>query len=112
MRSPMGPYPSQGGGRLRQFVKLAHAGGLETGYGHMSRIAVARGRHVARGQVIGYVGSTGMSTGPHLHWEVWRGGVSIDPRRLSFASVAQLAGAKLRAFKAHVADLLAVKPGA
>ena len=99
-------------GGYGNFVKLAHAGGLETGYGHMSRMAVSRGAHVARGQVIGYVGSTGMSTGPHLHWEVWRGGVSIDPRRLSFDSVAQLTGAQLRAFKAHVAGLLAVKPGA
>ena len=99
-------------GGYGNFVKLAHAGGLETGYGHMSRIAVSRGTHVARGQVIGYVGSTGMSTGPHLHWEVWRGGVSVDPRRLSFDSVAQLTGAQLRAFRAHVAGLLAVKPGA
>ena len=99
-------------GGYGNFVKLAHTGGLETGYGHMSRMAVSRGAHVARGQVIGYVGSTGMSTGPHLHWEVWRGGVSIDPRRLSFDSVAQLTGAQLRAFKAHVAGLLAVKPGA
>ncbi len=98
-------------GGYGNFVKLAHAGGLETGYGHMSRIAVSPGSHVARGQVIGYVGSTGMSTGPHLHWEVWRGGVSVDPRRLSFDSVAQLTGAQLRAFKAHVAGLLAVKPG-
>ena len=98
-------------GGYGNFVKLAHAGGLETGYGHMSRMAVSRGAHVSRGQVIGYVGSTGMSTGPHLHWEVWRGGVSIDPRRLSFDSVAQLTGAQLRAFKAHVAGLLAVKPG-
>ena len=98
-------------GGYGNFVKLAHAGGLETGYGHMSRMAVSRGAHVARGQVIGYVGSTGMSTGPHLHWEVWRGGVSVDPRRFSFASVAQLTGEKLRAFKAHVAALMAVKPG-
>ncbi len=98
-------------GGYGNFVKLAHTGGLETGYGHMSRMAVARGAHVSRGQVIGYVGSTGMSTGPHLHWEVWRGGVSVDPRRLSLDSVAQLTGAQLRAFKAHVAGLLAVKPG-
>ncbi len=94
------------------FVKLSHAGGLATGYGHMSRIAVQPGTRVAQGQVIGYVGSTGMSTGPHLHYEVWRNGVSVNPRTMSFTQVAQLSGAALRAFRARVATLLAVKPGA
>lgn len=94
------------------FVKLAHSGGLATGYGHMSRIAVRPGTRVAQGQVIGYVGSTGMSTGPHLHYEVWRNGVSINPRNMSFTQVAQLSGAALRSFKAKLAALLAVKPGA
>lgn len=94
------------------FVKLAHAGGLATGYGHMSRIAVRSGTRVAQGQIIGYVGSTGMSTGPHLHYEVWRNGVAVNPRNMTFTQVAQLSGAALRAFKARVATLLAVKPGA
>ncbi len=93
------------------FVKLAHAGNLGSGYGHMSRIAVHDGERVARGQVIGYVGSTGISTGPHLHWEIWRGGTAINPQSLSMTSVAQLSGEKLRAFKDRVAKLLAVKPG-
>jgi murein DD-endopeptidase MepM/ murein hydrolase activator NlpD len=77
----------------------------------MSRIAVARGEHVRQGQVIGYVGSTGLSTGPHLHWEVWRNGQTINPRSISFASVQALSGESLRRFKARVAGLLAVKPG-
>ena len=94
------------------FVKLAHSGGLATGYGHMSRIAVRSGTRVTQGQIIGYVGSTGMSTGPHLHYEVWRNGASINPRTLSFTEVAQLSGKALQAFKARVASLLAVKPGA
>ncbi|OYY78335.1 MAG: hypothetical protein B7Y43_07710 [Sphingomonas sp. 28-62-20] len=92
------------------FVKLTHGGGLATGYGHMSRIAVRSGTRVAQGQIIGYVGSTGMSTGPHLHYEVWRNGVSINPRNLSFTQVAQLSGNALRAFKAKLASLLSVKP--
>jgi murein DD-endopeptidase MepM/ murein hydrolase activator NlpD len=93
------------------FVKLAHAGGLASGYGHMSRIAVAPGEGVRQGQVIGYVGSTGLSTGPHLHWEVWRNGQSVDPRSISFASVAQLSGENLRAFKRAVAAAMAVRTG-
>jgi murein DD-endopeptidase MepM/ murein hydrolase activator NlpD len=77
----------------------------------MSRIAVSSGTRVRQGQVIGYVGSTGMSTGPHLHWEVWKNGAAINPRSVSFASVATLSGEKLRAFKAKVAQLLAVRVG-
>ena len=98
-------------GGYGNFVKLAHGGGLASGYGHMSRIAVAAGTRVRQGQVIGYVGSTGMSTGPHLHWEVWRNGGAINPRSVAFASVAQLSGERLRAFKAQVARLLAVRVG-
>ena len=99
-------------GGYGNFVKLAGPGGIATGYGHMSRIAVHTGTRVARGQVIGYVGSTGLSTGPHLHWEVWRNGVSVNPRTISMSSVVQLSGEALRAFKARVGSLLSVKPGA
>ena len=93
------------------FVKLGHAGGLASGYGHMSRIAVRPGMQVRQGQVIGYIGSTGMSTGPHLHWEMWRNGQSINPRSLSFTQVARLSGENLRAFKRQIATLMAVRPG-
>ncbi|TPG15640.1 M23 family metallopeptidase [Sphingomonas oligophenolica] len=99
-------------GGYGNFIKLAHGGGLASGYGHMSRFAVRQGQRVSRGQVIGYVGSTGMSTGPHLHWEVWKNGQAINPRSISFAAVSALSGEKLRAFKARVAHLLAVKVGA
>ena len=98
-------------GGYGNFVKVDHQGDLVSGYGHMSRIAVRRGEHVTRGQVIGYVGSTGLSTGPHLHWEIWRHGVSINPRTISFDSIQRLSGEQLRAFRAKVAGLLAVVPG-
>ena len=98
-------------GGYGNFVKVDHQGDLVSGYGHMSRIAVRRGEHVTRGQVIGYVGSTGMSTGPHLHWEIWRHGVSINPRTISFDSIQRLSGEQLRAFRAKVAGLMAVVPG-
>jgi murein DD-endopeptidase MepM/ murein hydrolase activator NlpD len=104
----------QGAGRsggYGNFVKLVHGSGLASGYGHMSRIAVSRGEQVRQGQVIGYVGSTGISTGPHLHWEVWRNGQTINPRSISFASMQALSGETLRRFKARVAGLLAVKAG-
>jgi murein DD-endopeptidase MepM/ murein hydrolase activator NlpD len=60
-------------------VRLRHAGGIETLYGHMSALHVASGQAVRRGEVIGYVGSTGQSTGPHLHYEQRNGGVPVRP---------------------------------
>lgn len=61
------------------FVELEHGAGMETRYGHMSRIAVAEGQRVRKGDVIGYVGSTGRSTGAHLHYEVRIGGEAVNP---------------------------------
>ena len=98
-------------GGYGNFLKLGHAGGLQSGYGHMSSFAVHAGERVRQGQVIGYVGSTGLSTGPHLHWEVWRNGQAINPQSISFTSVARLSGDELRRFKARVAALLGVKVG-
>ncbi len=60
-------------------VLLQHPDGTQTRYGHLSRIGVAVGRTVSAGQVIGAVGSTGISTGPHLHFEVILGGTPVDP---------------------------------
>ncbi|WP_299650457.1 M23 family metallopeptidase [Sphingomonas bacterium] len=98
-------------GGYGNFVKLSHAGGLGSGYGHMSRFAVRSGERVRQGQVIGYVGSTGMSTGPHLHWEVWKNGRAINPKSISFTSVARLSGDEFRRFKARVRTLLGVSVG-
>jgi murein DD-endopeptidase MepM/ murein hydrolase activator NlpD len=58
---------------------IDHGGNLATAYGHQSSIAVACGQHVSQGDVIGYVGSTGHSTGPHLHFEVRVNGSPVDP---------------------------------
>lgn len=87
------------------FVKLAHNGGLGTGYAHMSRIAVSPGERVRRGQVIGYVGSTGLSTGPHLHYEVYRGGTPVNPLSVKFEQASLLAGRELLAFRTRLAEL-------
>lgn len=99
-------------GGYGNFVKLVHGGGLASGYGHMSRIAVRPGTRVSQGQLIGYVGSTGLSTGPHLHYELWQNGAAVNPRSVSYTEVQRLTGEALRRFKAKVAGLLAVKPGA
>ncbi|RTG95784.1 M23 family metallopeptidase [Thermus scotoductus] len=61
-------------------VLLDHAEGYQSLYGHLSRILVRPGQRVEKGQVLGYVGSTGRSTGPHLHYSVYRYGSPVDPR--------------------------------
>ncbi|MDB5738411.1 MAG: peptidase [Sphingomonas bacterium] len=94
------------------FVQIAHDGGLGTGYGHMSRFVVAPGDRVAQGQLIGYVGMTGLTTGPHVHFEVYRGGTPIDPASADFAATTQITGAELVRFKTRLAKLTALKPGA
>ncbi len=90
------------------FVQLSHSGGIGTGYAHMSRIAVDSGERVKRGQIIGYVGSTGLSTGPHLHYEVYRNGRTVNPTSVKFEQQAQLAGRELQAFRTRLAELKAI----
>jgi murein DD-endopeptidase MepM/ murein hydrolase activator NlpD len=60
-------------------VVINHGYGYETLYGHMYRIKVRRGKRVKRGEIIGYVGSTGKSTGPHCHYEIHKNGRKVDP---------------------------------
>jgi murein DD-endopeptidase MepM/ murein hydrolase activator NlpD len=69
-------------GDYGNLVVLEHAFGLTTRYGHLSRIGVAPGAQVKRGDVIGYVGSTGRSTSSHLHYEVWANGRAVNPLKL------------------------------
>ena len=99
-------------GGYGRYVNLDHGGGMGTGYGHMSRVAVAAGQHVRRGQVVGYVGSSGLSTGPHLHYELYRNGRPVNPASVTFTSRATLAGAQLNAFRARLAQLTAITPNA
>jgi len=66
-------------GGYGNLVVIDHGGGLATAYGHQSSIATGCGQPVSRGQIIGYVGSTGHSTGPHLHFEVRVNGAAVDP---------------------------------
>lgn len=61
------------------YVQLEHGNNLETRYGHMSRLNVAEGQHIHKGDVLGFVGTTGRSTGPHLHYEVRVDGVAVNP---------------------------------
>jgi murein DD-endopeptidase MepM/ murein hydrolase activator NlpD len=104
-------YAGRKGG-YGNFVQLNHGGGLASGYGHMSRIAARAGSRVRRGQIIGYVGSTGLSTGPHLHYELYRNGRAVNPNSIKFTQRAQLGGSDLARFKGTLQRLKSVKAGA
>jgi murein DD-endopeptidase MepM/ murein hydrolase activator NlpD len=92
-------------------VRLDHGEALQTRYCHMSQMAVRSGQIVRRGQVIGYVGSTGLSTGPHLHYEMYRGGRPVNPAEVSFVTRAQLTGNELLRFRESLSVLKDVAPG-
>jgi len=90
-----GPFSSFG-----NYVRIRHANGYETAYAHMSRFArgMRVGARVRQGQVIGYVGTTGRSTGPHLHYEVLRRGQQVNPMSLRVANGRNLTGRSLELF--------------
>jgi murein DD-endopeptidase MepM/ murein hydrolase activator NlpD len=69
-------------GNYGNLVVIDHGYGISTRYGHLSRFAVMTGQQIRRGDVVGYVGSTGRSTSPHLHYEVWVNGRLTNPLRL------------------------------
>ena len=101
-RAPTGtPIPAAGSGRViarsfnrghGNFVKIRHNGTFETLYAHMSRFAkgVNVGTVVRQGQIIGYAGSTGISTGPHLHYEVIKNGVHVNPMTVKLPAIENL----------------------
>lgn len=95
------------GGYGRQ-VRVAHGDGLVSTYSHMSEIAAEPGTIVRRGEVIGYVGSSGLSTGPHLHFEVKRGGVPVNPLAVRFIGAPTVDPRLAEAVKARLKTLLQV----
>ena len=85
-------------------TKIRHNGTFSTNYAHQSKIAVRRGQKVKQGDVIGYVGSTGFSTGPHLHYEMVKHGIKINPLREEFPSGEPIATELLADYKNSIAD--------
>ena len=94
-------------GGYGKYIRLRHTGEYSTAYAHLSRFAkgVQAGRRVRQGQVIGYVGTTGRSTGPHLHYEVLRNGAQINPLQIRQPPDQQLAGADLERFRLEMARI-------
>ncbi|UYY76037.1 M23 family metallopeptidase [Sphingomonas sp. R1] len=92
-------------------VRIDHGGGFATGYAHLSKVMVRPGQSVRKGQQIGRSGNSGLSTGPHLHFETTRNGQAVNPRAVSFVSVRRLTGGALGAFRAKLHGLMAVPVG-
>ncbi|HET7575479.1 MAG TPA: M23 family metallopeptidase [Sphingomicrobium sp.] len=87
-------------------VQIAHGGGLVSLYGHMSQIAAEPGSYVLQGQVIGYVGSSGLSTGPHVHFEVKQNGTAVNPLGVRLVNAPIIDARLASAVKARMKQLL------
>ncbi|MCV9927758.1 peptidoglycan DD-metalloendopeptidase family protein [Flavobacterium sp. LS1R49] len=87
------------------FVKVKHNGTYSTQYLHMSRILVKRGQHVAQGQTIGLVGSTGLATGPHVCYRFWKNGVQVDALKLNLPTGESMTGKNKERFLKQIAPL-------
>ena len=100
-------------GGYGRYVVIRHNSEYSTGYAHMSGFArgIKPGVRVKQGQVIGYVGSTGRSTGPHLHFEVIKNGKKVDPLKVKAATGTNLAGKDLQRFKSEMAKIVAELEG-
>ncbi len=92
-------------GGYGNMVVVRHGNLYTTAYAHMSRVAARRGMRVAQGEVIGYVGSTGWSTGPHLHYEFRVNNIALDPNRIVVPYAQSLAGLELQHFRRVAADM-------
>jgi murein DD-endopeptidase MepM/ murein hydrolase activator NlpD len=86
------------------YIRIRHNSQLKTAYAHMHRLAkgMAVGKRVEQGDVIGYVGTTGRSTGPHLHYEVMVNNKAVNPKSVDLPTGEQLTGKEFNRFKAHI----------
>ena len=89
------------------YVRIRHNGTYKTAYAHLSRYAkgAKKGARVKQRQIIGYVGSTGRSTGPHLHYEIIKDNKQINPLKVKLPSGKKLSADELTAFKKIIADI-------
>ena len=94
-------------GGYGNFVRIRHSGGIKTAYAHLNdfKSGLSQGDRVSQGDVIGYVGTTGQSTGPHLHYEVLRNGEQVDPMSLDLPTGDVLEGDERERFNHYVASV-------
>lgn len=97
-----GPFSSYG-----NYIRLRHNNSYQTAYAHLNGLAkgITAGTRVEQGDIIGYVGSTGRSTGPHLHYEVLQDGVHVNPSDIKLPTGRKLAGSELEDFESHKQEI-------
>lgn len=97
-------------GSYGKYIRISHIGNYSTAYAHLNRFAkgMRRGRKVSQGQIIGFVGTTGRSTGPHLHFEVLRGKRQINPRSMKVTSKKTLTGVEKGIFHQYTRQVSAL----
>ena len=96
-------------GSFGRYLRIRHAGGYKTAYGHFTKFArgIRRGARVEQGRIVGYVGSTGRATGPHLHYEVHHNGRKVNPLSIRLPTGRELKGKELTLFQAALSTLQA-----
>ncbi|MFN0044296.1 MAG: M23 family metallopeptidase [Alphaproteobacteria bacterium] len=94
-------------GGYGNYIRIRHTNALATAYAHLSGYAAGlrKGARVSQGQIIGFVGTTGQSTGPHLHYEVLSGNNQINPLSLKMAASRKLEGKELVRYRSHIVDI-------
>lgn len=94
-------------GGYGNYIRIRHSSGLSTAYAHLSRYAskLKSGKKVKKGELIGYVGNTGLSLGAHLHFEILRNGRAIDPLKISLPARISLKGKELKEFKTYIFEI-------
>lgn len=98
-------------GSFGNYIRIRHANGYKTAYAHLKgfRRGIRAGKSVRQGDIIGYVGTTGRSTGPHLHYEVHHQGKAVNPQRLKIATGKKLAASNLASFQKMRAEIDAMR---
>lgn len=94
-------------GAYGKYIRIRHSNGFQTAYGHMNgyKTGLKVGSKVKRGEVIGYIGQTGRATGPHLHYEVWKNGKTVNPLGTYVLIAKQLSGETLEKFQKQAATI-------
>lgn len=92
------------------YVELDHEGPYKTSYSHLSSVAVKKGQKVRQGDLIGRVGSTGLATGPHLHYQMWQNGKYVDPMTIALPNMSAVTAAERALFDTEVKRWLPMLP--
>ena len=98
-------------GTYGKYIRIRHTGTYKTAYAHLSGFHknVRIGKRVLQGKIIGYVGTTGRSTGPHLHYEVIKNNIQVNPMRIKLPAGKNISKSNIKKYKNHVEKILKQK---